>query len=87
MCKNKQNEKTAKYFSKTKQFSDNQNYLIKSIANEFLDIPCCRTNVYGIHPAKYHCIIDCDNFKKQSPRVTPIERTHSASVKNNLKFL
>ena len=72
-----QNEKIAKPFSKLKYCGDNRNYQTRSATKKLLDIPCFSTNFYGTQSAKYHCIIDWRNFKKQFPAITLLKRTHS----------
>ena len=62
-----QNEKIAKSFSKLKYCGDNHNYQTKSAARKLLDTPCFSTNFYGTQSAKYHCIIDWNNFKNNPP--------------------
>ena len=62
-----QNEKIAKSFSKLKYCGDNHNCQTKSAARKLLDTPCFSTNFYGTQSAKYHCIIDWNNFKNNPP--------------------
>ena len=73
-----QNERIVKSFSKLKYCGDNHNYRTRSATKKLPYIPCFRTKFYGTQSAKYHCIIDWNNFKKGFPTVTPIARTHSA---------
>ena len=43
---------------------DNHNYQTRSATRILLDTPCFGTNFYGAQSAKYHHIIDWNNFKK-----------------------
>ena len=70
-----QNEKIAKSFSKLKYCGDNHNYETRSATRKLLDTPCFSANFYGTQSAKYYCIIDWNNFKKQFFTVTPLEST------------
>ena len=78
MNQNEQNEKIVKSFSKLKYCGDNHNYQTRPAARKLLDNPCFSINFYGTQSAKYHCITDWDNLKKQSSSLTPLEHTHSA---------
>ena len=55
------------------------NYHTRSATKRVLCIPCFSPNFYCLQSAKYHCIIDWNNFKKQFPMVTPLECIHSAT--------
>ena len=79
-----QNEKIAKSYLELNYCGDNHNYQTRSAAKKLLDTPCFSTNFYGIQTAKYHCIIDWNNLKKQFSTVTPLEHAHSA-IKSLLK--
>ena len=98
MSQIEQNLKIAKSFSKVKYCGNNHNYQTRSTTGKLLDTPYFSTNFYGRQSAKYHCIIDRNNFKKQFSSVTLLERTDSAiksllkntfsvSIKIKLKFL
>ena len=73
-----ESEKIAKSFSKLKCCCDNRNYQTRSATRKLLDTPCFNTNFYDTQSAKYHHIIDWNNFRKQISTVTPLERTYSA---------
>ena len=60
-----QNEKISKSFSKLKYGGDKHNYHTRSATKKCLDIPRLSISFYGTPSAKYHCIIDWNNFKKQ----------------------
>ena len=61
-------EQTAKSFSKLKYCRDNHNHQTRSAIRKLLDTPCFITNFYDTQSAKYHFIIDWNNFKNDSPR-------------------
>ena len=73
-----QNETIVKYFSKLKYSGNNHNYHNRSATKKILVLPCFSTNVSEAQSDKHYCIIDWNNFKKQCPTVTPLERTNSA---------
>ena len=51
-------------------------YHTRSATKRLLDIPCFNTNFKGTQSAKYHCIIDRNNFLKKTPKGNAI-RTHT----------
>ena len=59
-----QNEKLVKSFWKLKYCSYNYNYQTRLVTRKLLDIPYVKTDAYGTRSAKYHCIIEWNNFKK-----------------------
>ena len=61
------NEKIAKSISQLKYCGDNHNHQTRSATRKLLDTPCFSSNFYGTQSAKYHCINDWNNFKKNSP--------------------
>ena len=78
MNQTEQNETIVKYFSNLKYSGDNHNYHNRSATKKIVDIPCFSTNFYEPQSNKHYCIIDWNNFKKQFPTVTPLERRSSA---------
>ena len=68
-----QNEKLAKSFSELKYCGYNHNYQTRSVTRKLLNIPCVKTDAYGTQSAKYHCIIDWNNFKKTFSNLSPAE--------------
>ena len=73
-----QNETIVKYFSKLKYSGNNHNYHNRSATKKILVLQCFSTNFSEAQSDKHYCIIDWNNFKKQCPTVTPLERTNSA---------
>ena len=61
-------EKIAKSFSNLKYCRDNHNYQTRSATRKLLDTLCFNTNFYDTQSAKYHFVIDWNNFKNDSPR-------------------
>ena len=68
-----QNEKLAESFSELKYRGYNHNYQTRSVTRKLLNIPYVKTDAYWTQSAKYHCIIDLNNFKKTLSNLSSAE--------------
>ena len=73
----KQNEKLAKSFSELKYCSYILNDQTRSVTRKLLNISYVKTDAYGTQSAKYHCIIDWNNFKEIFSNLSPDEHRNS----------
>ena len=67
----------AKSFVTLKHYGDNHNYLTRASTKRILDTPLYKTNTYGTHSAKYHCIVDWNQFKRIFPKLSETDYTYS----------
>ena len=65
--------KLAKSFLELKYCGYNHNYQTRSVTRKLLNTSCVKTDAYGTQSAKYHCIIDWNNFKKTFSNLNPAE--------------
>ena len=56
---------------------DNHNYQTRASTKRILDTPLYKTNTYGTHSAKYHCILDWNQFKRIFPNLSETDYTYS----------
>ena len=80
----KQNEKLAKSFLELKYCGYNYNYQTRSMTRKLLDIPYIKKDAYETQSAKYHCIIDWNNFKKTFSNLSP-DKHRNTKIKAILK--
>ena len=73
----KENEKLSKSFSELKYCSYILNDQTRSVTRKLLNISYVKTDVYGTQFAKYHCIIDWNNFKEIFLNLSPDEHRNS----------
>ena len=59
-----QNQTLEKPFLTLKHCGDNHNYQTWASTKRILDTPVYKTNTYGKHSVKYHCILDWNQFKR-----------------------
>ena len=59
-----QNQTLAKSFLTLKHCGDNHNYQTRASTKRILDTPLYKTNTYGTHSTKYHCILNWHQFKR-----------------------
>ena len=79
-----QNQTPAKSFATLKHFGDNHNYQTRASTKRILDNPLYKTSTYGTHSAKYHCILDWNQFKRIFPNLSETDHTYS-KVKSLIK--
>ena len=72
-----QNQTLAKSFVTLKHCGDNHNYQTRASTKRILDTPLYKTNTYGTHSAKYHCILDWNQFKRIFPNLSETDYTYS----------
>ena len=72
-----QNQTLAKSFLTLKHCGDNHNYQTRASTKRILDTPLYKTNTYGTHSAKYHCILDWNQFKRIFPNLSETDYTYS----------
>ena len=72
-----QNQTLAKSFVTLKHCGDNHNYQTRASTKRILDTPLYKTNTYGTHSAKYHCILDWNQFERIFPNLSEIDYTYS----------
>ena len=72
-----QNQTFAKSFITLKHCGDNHNYQTRASTKKILDTPLYKTNTYGTHSAKYHCIVDWNQFKRIFPNLSETDYTYS----------
>ena len=80
----KPNEKLAKSFLELKYCGYNHNYQTRSMTRKLLDIPYIKKDAYETQSAKYHCIIDWNNFKKAFSNLSP-DKHRNTKIKVILK--
>ena len=66
-----QNQTLVKSFVTLKHCGDNHNYQTRASTERILDTRLYKTNTYGTHSAKYHCILDWNHFTTKiiSPKI------------------
>ena len=50
---------------------------MQAFTNRILSTSLYMTNTYGTHSAKYHCIVDWNQFKRVFPNLSETEYTYS----------
>ena len=71
-----QNQTLAKSFVTLKHCGDNHNYQTRASTKRILDTPLYKTNTYGTHSAKYHCILDWNQFKRIFANLSETDYTY-----------
>ena len=69
-----QNKTFAKSFV---TLNDNHNYQMQACTKRILDNPLYKTNTYGTHSAKYHCILNWNHFKRIFLNLSDTDYTYS----------
>ena len=64
-----QNQALAKSYVTLKHCGYDHNYETQASTKRILDTPLYKTNTYGTHSAKYHCILDWNKFKRIFPNL------------------
>ena len=64
-----QNQTLAKSFVTLRYCGDNHNHQTQAYTKRILDTPLYNVNTYGTHSAKYHCILDWNQFKRIFPNL------------------
>ena len=72
-----QNQTPAESFVTLKHCGDNHNYQTRASTKRILDTPLYKTNTYGTHSAKYHCIVDWNQFKRIYSNLSETDCTYS----------
>ena len=72
-----QNQTLAKSFVTLKHCIHNHNYQMRASTKKILDIPLYKTNTYGSHSAKYHYIVDWNQFKRIFTNLSESDYTYS----------
>ena len=60
-----------------KHCGDNYNYQTHASTKRILDTLLYKKNTYGIHSAKYHCILDWNQFKRIFANLSETDYTYS----------
>ena len=72
-----QNQTLSKPFVTLKDCGDNHNYQTRASTKIILDTPLYKTNTYGTHSVKHHCIVDWNQFKRNFPNLSETDYTYS----------
>ena len=67
----------AKSFVTIKHCGDNHNYQRQGSTKIIPDTPLYKANTYGTHSAKYHCIVDWNQFRSIFPNLSETYYSYS----------